>query len=171
MAIAQHQIQGKQIGDGQIQAADIAAGAVDSSELADGGVDPSHVAGLADTAATVRVRSVLQLTREFSFDDFDASDDLTIAFPSGHAVLITDVKCHLTTVEGGALTGTLHTAANAGGTAISSALDLDATNTDILRTTKITAGAIAAAGSVYFNGSANPAACVGRLVIEYVHTT
>jgi hypothetical protein len=138
---------------------------------ASGAVTPANIAGLAATASTTRVRSVLMLAFPFVAADFAANDDLVVTLPAGHAVVITDVKCHLTTVEGGACTAVLRTAANGGGTAISSALDLDATNGDMLRTTTIGGQAVAAAGSLYFHASTNPGTCAGTLYVEFLHTT
>lgn len=149
--------------------------AIVGTALADSGaagaVIPANIAGLAATASTVRVRSVLCLAFPFVAADFAATDDIVLALPAGHDVVITDVKCHLTTVEGGACTAVLRTAANGGGTAISSALDLDATDGDMLRTTTIGGQAVAASGSLYFHASTNPGTCAGTLYVEFVHTT
>lgn len=136
-----------------------------------GKVAPSHIAGLANTASTVRARTVNQLAFSFVAADFGANDDLVVAVPSGHNILITDVTVLLTTVEGGACTATLRTAANGAGTAISSAFDLDATNGDVLRTTTLAGAAVAAGASLYLHASTNPGTTAGVLLIEYVHTT
>lgn len=101
---------------------------------------------------------------EFAAGTFDANDDLVIYNASGPAMYITDVQVVVDTVEGGALTGTLRDAANGGGNAISSALDLNSTSLE--RTATLTNNELGSSSSLYFNASGNPGTVAGKLVIR-----
>lgn len=159
------------ITDGSIAAVDLAADSVDSDEIATGAVDPDHVAGLAHTADTVRVRTPMLMTVNYTASSFDANDDIILTFPAGHDVLVLDMFINQTTAEGGALTGTLYDTANAGGTAISAAVDLNSTAKTVLRPTTFAPTAVSASGAVYLNASGNPATTAGAVNLLYVHTT
>jgi hypothetical protein len=171
VTIANNAVTAVKINADAVTTAKILDANVTAAKLATSAVSPTATAGLADTAATLRVVTPVVYRLAVAAADFGANDDIIIAVPAGHNILITDVFFHLTTVEGGAMTGTLRTAANGGGTAISSALDLDATNGDILRTTTIGGQAVAAGANLYFHASGNPGTLAGWLYIVATHTT
>ena len=94
----------------------------------------------------------------------DANDDIIIYAASSPAMTIVDAWIIMDTLEGGALTLTLHDTANGGGVAISSALDCNAT--DVERTTVLNGNVLSAGSSLYGNFSANPGTLVGTLFIS-----
>lgn len=165
------QVGTKQVRDSAIDTADLAADcvtgakiaddAVDSEHYTDGSVDSVHCAVGGTTNDTTFDTPLKVLTHAFTAADFDGDDDLVVTCPAMH---ILDVYCINLTAEGGALTGTLYDTADAGGNAISSALDLN--STAVQRTTTVANNSVSA-GSVYFNASGNPGTTAGTLVIVY----
>lgn len=168
--------------DSTIVAGDIATGAVTTTgildatvaaaDLATSAITSANVAGLANTASTLRDRVPGVLTYSMVAADFAANDDIILTVPSGHDILITDITYVGTTAEGGSATATFRTAANGGGTAISSALNLNDTAGNIQRTTvaSVAGGALAAGASLYVHCSTNPGTAAGLFAIHYVHT-
>jgi len=157
------------------------AGAVDSTEildatiatgdLANGAVSVLKLEGLANTASTLRAVPLMAMRLNFAAADFGANNDVILTTPATHAVILHDVVATCATLEGGPLTATLRTAANGGGSAISSALNLNSGANAPQRTTTLAANTIAAATAFYFNASADPATIAGcQLYIPYSHT-
>lgn len=108
-------------------------------------------------------------TKRHAWDNTDPDGNNDIVINNADitsAIEITDVWMQVSTPEGGALTATLRTAANGGGTAISSAIDCNSTT--LQRTTALAGNSIAALGSLYLNFSANPGTAVGVLYISYI---
>lgn len=157
---------------GSIDSTEILDATVAAGDLATSALTTANVAGLANTASTLRARIVQKMTFSLVAADFGANDDIILTVPAGHNILITDATYTGATAEGGAATVTLYDTANGGGTAVTSALNMNDTAGNIQRTTKVvqSAAAFAAAASIYAHCSTNPGTAVGLLTIEYVHT-
>jgi hypothetical protein len=145
-------------------------GTVTGTIVLDGTISVADVEGLANTASTSRAVDLLLFRYAFAAADFAANDDIAITMPTGHAMLVDDIKSYCATAEGGAMTATLRTAAAAGGTAMSSAMDLNTTATP-QRTTTLAATAVASAATLYLHASGNPGTLAGCVLsIYYSHT-
>ncbi len=135
-----------------------------SNELQDKAITVSKLAANPTVAGQTQESPEVVITRDWTNTDPDGSNDIAIYSANSPALEILDVIMDMTTAEGGAMTATLRTAAAGGGSAISSALDVNATT--MQRTTSLASQALTTNSSLFLNFSGNPGTAVGRLIIR-----